>query len=353
MIFGISNFSKEGNVLPQEYPLEVKLYDGEILLEDIVLNSSDLTSYRSLFTLLRSGEYRLHITDNVGNVYEKEFFVTPDVAMRGEVKLGANIVEAGGAVTTNLVTLYDRFDNVANADAYTVDASISGSSLLFYENNEEEYSYQTFEGYKALRFLSKNTSGQNTVNFAVKDITGETLFSIPSTVTVVPKIEYSVSPLHTSVVVGGETYDFKVIVKDPSGNKFQTLNSRIYLSLDSSLGTPTAPYFEVKNGEAIVSMKTKKLAKRAVVLSLQLEGARTISTRTIDILPDRPVRTDLSLSKTKMEAATTETSVLRVELKDRYGNTVFNDNSSEIALELQDRFKGVVTADRNQNRVTE
>lgn len=127
--------------------------------------------------------------------------MTPDVAVKGEVKLGANVIEAGGAVTTNLVTLFDRFDNVANDAAYTVEASISGSSLLFYENNEEEYSYQTFEGYKALRFTSKNTSGNNALSFAVKDISGNTLFTIPASVTVVPKIEFTISPLHTSVLV--------------------------------------------------------------------------------------------------------------------------------------------------------
>lgn len=127
----------------------------------------------------------------------------------------------------------------------------------------------------------------------------------------------------------------------------------MYLSLDSSLGTPTQSYFDVENGEATVSFTTKKLAKKTTDLTLQLEGAKTIAKKAISILPLDPIRTDVSASKTKMEATSDESSIVKVELKDRYGNTVFTDSTSMVSLEIPDKYKAVLKADAVTGTVRE
>lgn len=86
-------------------------------------------------------------------------------------------------------------------------------------------------------------------------------------------------------------------------------------------------------------------------MSFQLEGAKTIAKQKIDILPEKPIRLDYSLSRAKMEAADTETSALKVELKDRYNNVVFTDNTTQIALEILDRYKTVITSDTSLGNV--
>lgn len=353
LVFSVSNFSKAGNILPLDYPLQVQLIDGEQTIEDITLYQSDLISFKRLFSLIHSGEYTLHITDNLGNVFERQFQLLPDVATTGDIILGSNIIEKGGAVSTSVITLYDRFGNVANGEMYTLSWDISGNSLRFYENDNTSYEIPTLEGYKAFRMVSTNREGNATITFDIQNAWWENMFEVTKQVQVVPSINFSISALHTNVYVWGEEYKYKVIVKDASGNTFSNLNSRMYLSLDSSLGTPTQSYFDVENGEATVSFTTKKLAKKTTDLTLQLEGAKTIAKKAISILPLDPIRTDVSASKTKMEATSDESSIVKVELKDRYGNTVFTDSTSMVSLEIPDKYKAVLKADAVTGTVRE
>jgi hypothetical protein len=67
--------------------------------------------------------------------------------------------------------------------------------------------------------------------------------------------------------------------------------------------------------------------------------------RYIDILPEKPVKIDISLSKNKMEASKDEFSLASIALKDRYGNTVFTDNKSQIKIELLDKYKDIIRFD--------
>lgn len=102
-----------------------------------------------------------------------------------------------------------------------------------------------------------------------------------------------------------------------------------------------------------MSINTKNIAKRKVNVSFQLEGAKNIEAQKIDILPEKPIRLDYSLSRTKIEAAETDSSTLKVEMKDRYNNIVFTDNSTQIALEILDRYTSVITPSSNLSSAKE
>jgi len=55
------------------------------------------------------------------------------------------------------------------------------------------------------------------------------------------------------------------------------------------------------------------------------------------------MKVDLVLSKNKMEASLNASSYLSVELKDRYNNVVFNDNTTKTSLEILDQYSNVIT----------
>ncbi|MDR3150616.1 MAG: hypothetical protein LBU14_03225 [Candidatus Peribacteria bacterium] len=63
------------------------------------------------------------------------------------------------------------------------------------------------------------------------------------------------------------------------------------------------------------------------------------------ILPDVPLRTDLVLSKSKLEADGNEYATLQVELKDRYNNLVFNNSSTKIDLEISPKYSQIINSD--------
>jgi len=65
----------------------------------------------------------------------------------------------------------------------------------------------------------------------------------------------------------------------------------------------------------------------------------------ISILPGDAIKIDLSLSKSKIEASKDEFSLLNVELKDRYWNLVFTDNTTETNLEIGDQYKSIISTD--------
>jgi hypothetical protein len=69
-------------------------------------------------------------------------------------------------------------------------------------------------------------------------------------------------------------------------------------------------------------------------------------------LPDKPVKIDLSLSSSKIEASSSTTTTLTSELKDRYGNLVWNDNSTSLSLEIPDDYKHVIKFNEAQKAVS-
>jgi hypothetical protein len=66
----------------------------------------------------------------------------------------------------------------------------------------------------------------------------------------------------------------------------------------------------------------------------------------ITIMPDSAIKVDLVLSKNKIEASLDADSTLSVELKDRYNNVVFNDNTTKTYIEILDQYSNIITSDK-------
>jgi len=65
-------------------------------------------------------------------------------------------------------------------------------------------------------------------------------------------------------------------------------------------------------------------------------------------LPDVAMKIDLVLSKSKIEANITDYSNVSVELKDRFNNLVYTDNTTQANLEILSQYSHVLTSDKNQ-----
>jgi len=51
---------------------------------------------------------------------------------------------------------------------------------------------------------------------------------------------------------------------------------------------------------------------------------------------------DLALSRDRIEASPTSRTSLEVILKDKYNNTVFTDNETNLSLEIPDQSKAII-----------
>jgi hypothetical protein len=65
------------------------------------------------------------------------------------------------------------------------------------------------------------------------------------------------------------------------------------------------------------------------------------------------MKVDLILSQNKIEAAKNSVSALQVELKDRYNNITFNDNSTNTTFEILDQYKNIISVDKHSSKVSE
>jgi hypothetical protein len=59
------------------------------------------------------------------------------------------------------------------------------------------------------------------------------------------------------------------------------------------------------------------------------------------------------MSKNKLEASPDASSDVQIELKDRYNNIAFNDNSTRTSLEILDQYSNIITSDNKISTVRE
>jgi len=216
--------------------------------------------------------------------------------------------------------------------------------LEFLDSGNSDFQTRTVEGYKIFRLKSTDTVANNTLNITLKDISGDTLVSTSKTIRTIDSIDVEVVAKSSEIVVGGETYEFDITLKDTSGNTLTDFNSRAYLVLNPLYGKPLSSYIDIKNGVSTLRLQTKNLAGKNIKLEFQIEGVSSITKEYIDILPEDPIRVDISLSRDKIEANIEDSTTLFAVLKDRYGNEVFNDNTTEFSLEIPEDYKSIITS---------
>lgn len=206
--------------------------------------------------------------------------------------------------------------------------------MEFFDTKSDTFQTKTIEGYKIFRLTSTDREANNTLSFTLKNSEGTVLATTAKTLRTLEKVQMEITPKSPTLKVGGEVYDFDLVLKDDTGTILTDLTSRAYLIINPIYGTTPNSYVQIQNGKSTMQLQTKTIAGKDIKIEFQIEGLSDIVTQYIEILPDVPIKLDLSLSRDKIEASPDDSTLLYAVLKDRYGNEVFNDNTTVFDLEI-------------------
>ncbi|NDK10028.1 VCBS repeat-containing protein [Candidatus Gracilibacteria bacterium] len=354
MYFGIENYSRAGNVLPLTYPISVTLKrNDEVVYEQSGISENNLSTPRSIYGAKTAGVYEIEVRDGTGFVSVRNFEVLPKAASVLDVNISTTLIETDGNISTHLVSALDSLGNLASGELYEVNMEIQGGGLVFEDNGTDKITSQIIEGYKPFRLRSTNRASNNTLSVELRNAQGKVIQTKKYQIQTISDIRLQLDRLNGVPKVGGNQYKFRATFTDKSGNTLSNLNSRVYLSIPKLYGQSDDIYTEVKNGVGVVSMTTSTLAGKQILFELQVEGGNNIYKKRSNINPDKAIQVDLALSETKIEASPDAKTIVDVSLKDRYGNTVFNNNVTEIQAEIFEGSTAIATLGSKRKTVVD
>lgn len=337
MFISLINNDKKWNSLPIEYPINIRLVDENWKVKkEETLNQINGTY--SLWSFKESGSYILEIKDRAWSIIKKEIEIIPDIAIKIEPNLSTTLLEKWWVITTNAFTIFDKFWNPTIGDTYQVEASISWDSLTF-EDGNKKMDFQVLEWYKPFRL--KTTLNWWSAHLTLRLKNAEILIEEKTvSLVVVDKINFEINWLPNEIKVWNNIYDYNLNIINNS--EFWRFNSRAYLVSNGLYVNSNQEYIDVKNNSGTGSFETTTKAWEKVKLEFKIEWVRDSLYKEINILPDLPIKIDLWLSKSKIEADKNNNSNLYVDLKDKFNNIVWNDNSTSLTLEILEKYKHII-----------
>ena len=358
LVLLLENISSDWENINLSYPLNIKLYkDKEKIWNDIIINDSDLSSFKQLFSLSKSGTYNLEIIDNVWFKTTKIFEILPSEVDSVDLKLWTTVMKNWWNISTNLVTLLDKYWNSVSWKLYNIDLSINWDGVVFENNDQEELSLNTIEWFNIFRLRTLEEEWENEINIVIKDSSWEKLLNSIGIVRVIDEINFNSKLLiedawSGDIKVWANNYKFEITLTDSVWNILTDFNSRAYLWINYIYWEPTTSYVDLKNWKAIIEFKTWNISWQDIPIEFQIEWIWEIISENITILPEKPIKTELSLSQNKIEANIKKSSILKVELKDRYWNLVFNDNDTFINIDIVDKYSRIISLDNVVKKVS-
>lgn len=348
MFLSLINNDKNGNSLNINYPLVIKIFDKNEKQVIEPFSISNLSSPKSLWSFVESGIYTLEIKDKQGYVIKKEINILPDIATRIEPKLSTNLIEANWVITTNVFTIYDQYDNPAAWENYTVEAVISWNSVVF-ENWTNKQTFQVFDGFKLFRLKTTSKTWDASIKFNLK-LDDKNIDSKTINVAVVEKINFDLEWLPSEIKVGNNTYNYSLKVEKQYEKT--SFNSKAYLITNNVYLKSSQDYINIIWNSWTWSFQAKTKAWEKIKLEFKIEWVKNSVYKEIDILPDLWVKVDLTLSKSKIEADKNATSTLYAEIKDKYNNIVWTDNSTILDIEILDKYKHIIKTNKASTTVS-
>ncbi|RKW20498.1 VCBS repeat-containing protein [Candidatus Gracilibacteria bacterium] len=336
---GMLKQTKGKNSSDVKYPINLKLLlDGNIVQELDIKNRQD---FIKLSPLSNTGNYSLRITDSEGMSTFREIYVVPASAQKVDIKLGTNTFLSGGSISTNVFTIYDKYNNPASGKKYLAELELSGDNFAFYNGGKESktLNFELYEAYQVFMIKSLDKVGEGTINVKIIDSdTNKVVATKSEKIKSVKNINVSIE--NKEMLVGGENYKLKVSLLDDNGNIIPGINSRLYFSGNSNYFVTEEPYFEIKDSQAEVEIKTRTLAGKSIPVEVQIEGISKIFNTNISIKPLSPVKLDIITGESKLEAKPDKFTTVYLELKDRYNNTVYTDSSTKASVETKGQISG-------------
>jgi len=343
IVISLSHYSWGNKQINLNYPLKLSLTrNWKKVIDDINVTENNLSNFFPAYSLTKKWEYKLKITNSFWETTTKRFNIVPNIADKLELHLATNILERDWNITSNIFILKDKYWNISSWFNYKVILESNWNfnfPLNDWENlNKKEIT--TFEWYKWFRLKAINKNWTWKLNIIVKN-NDNILFKESQTIQTIEKINALIEKPE-QIKVWWEKYQFKIDFKDNQWNLLRNLNTRVYLNIDKNYWITKKPYFSVINWKATIDFKTKNLAWKNIPIELKLEGLREIIKETIDIDADLPIKLDLNISKDIAKASPNEKISIKVQLKDKYNNTVFWDNSTKLKFEIKDKYKDIL-----------
>ena len=336
------------------YPLSVSFFDGDNkIMEDINVTKEELKTFKPLYSLKKSWSYRLDIKDSNWFKTTKKIELLADLPKSAEINLGTSVLQKWWNISTNFVTIFDKYLNPVIWNLYDLEFSIKWNSVSFLDNWTNKLSTSTYEWYKIFRLKSNDNEWKSEINLSVLGDDWKEIIKTSKTVHVLDDINLSVKPISWEVKVWWWKYSFEVSLRNSKWIILSDFNSRAYLTADNIFLQTTNPYFELKNWVAQIEFTTKNVSGKNIPIEFQVEWLNKIIQKNLTILPDVAMKLDLNLSQNKIEASPEAFSTLEIELKDRYNNLVFNDNSTVTSLEILNQYSNIIKPDKNNSKVTE
>lgn len=322
------------------YPLKVTLTNpsGNIVYNKSISNLSQITSiwaYKDVWT------YTLDIVDAWKNKLKKQIEILPSEPTEIVANLWTNLVEKWWVVTTNVFYLNDEFWNSTSGVPYQVEVSINWNWVTF-DDGKTSKVYNVYNWYQLFKLKSTDNTWSSTVNFKVY-VDWVAKFTTSRLIKNVDQIDFDVSIDNSSdIKVAWNKYNFRIDLKNITQDI--NFNSKAYLISDNVYVKSLDSYINIKNNSWTWSFETTKKSWENLNLEFKIEWVKNSVIKKINILPDVPLQIDLTLSKSKIEASSWSTTQLYAELKDRYSNVVWTDNSTNLTLEILDKYEKVITS---------
>lgn len=343
LVLNLLNLSKDLNPLDVSYPLVLNLYkDDEQVIETFTISDWDTNSFKALFWLDETWDYKIEIIDNDWYKTTSNIYVVPSDPNSLEVNLWTNVIEKWWNISTHLVNILDSYWNVVSWIPYKLDIDINWDSIVFEENSDKSISYSLLEWYRAFRLKSTDNAWISNLSFKLRDLDWNTIIQTTKSLTSLEKINLSLTNIDTDIKVWWWTYTMWLELRDNNWNLLNNFTSRAYLVINEIYWRPETSYVNVENWKANINFITSNVAWKDIDFEIQVEWLNDIVKQKISIMPEKPIKLDLSLSKTKMEASLSEYSILNVELKDRYWNLAFDDNSTKFNISTLDDYKNII-----------
>lgn len=350
LIFDLKNFLKDWKKANLYYPIKAELYKDSTKLETISIPS--VSSYKSLFSIKESGDYKIYFTDNNSSQVIKDFQVISDIPSDIRVNMSTNSTDVWWIITNHIVSLYDKYWNINSGELYNIESSISWNAVNFDDWNNQK-TLNIFDWYENFKLKSTDSSWESEIKFLVKDNTRNLNLEKKVYIKTVSDIKANILiENENSIKVWWNTYKYKLEIKDSNWNLLTDFNSKAYLNIDSVYWSSLDNVININSWIWEWSFKTTTIAWKAVNLNFSVEWLKNSISKTISIHPDKAMKIDMILANSKLEATSTSSTNLALELKDRYWNLVFDDSSTKLKLEIPDSYKHILNFSAEEKQVS-
>ncbi len=357
LVFDLSHFGLLNKELDLDFPLKIKIIDSlkddedkKIILEkEININ----WYFEPIWSINKSGEYILEITDSAWLKFKKEFFVKADIPTRMKVDLSTSIMETWGNITTHLLSLYDKYDNIAAWELYDLEVWIIWNWVKFIDSKLKS-KLNIFEGYKNFRLKSTNIEDTNTIQFILKDDLKWINLKVEKELKTLSNLKINVKIEGEKLIVWWKKYNYNIEITK-NGQVLTWFNSRAYARFNEIYLRWLDKYVNIKDWKAIGSFETKTVAikDKKAKIDIKVEWIKDNFIKNTTIYPEVPMKIDYKLSKDKLVVLDDwldtpidiNTTNLYIELKDRYNNLVFEDKNIENKYEFKLSFLDILDTD--------